>query len=193
MFLNVPTVRRAGALLVAGLVLFLAAMVAKDWYFPRIEYFAVQPPPVVLTETRFSERIREVPVVRTVLVKDPSPSQREKIQARWPDLNLEKVDLLGELEVPPAPDGGKILSTLDKESGAPSLTFVPAARSFFGFGGKWEVSGGVSWGQYGNSFPLRVSKELLRTGSVQWRAEVETRFSAGEAQTSATILGTWRF
>lgn len=197
MFLNAPPLRRVGTWATAGLVLFLSAMVLKDWYFPRIEYFQVTPPPVVLRETKFSERVKTVTVKVPVQAKEPTEKQAKKL---LPTIDLEKVHWTGEFEIPVAPDGGKVQTTIDKTTGQQQAHFQANDRSFFDLSGPAEIGlgAGLRFDQeLQQVFAAYGQKDLARTGRVTWRArlDVEAYRSSTDVRVvpQATLWAVWRF
>lgn len=170
--LQFPPLRRVATYLAVGVGILLAVSVAVDWYFPRVEYLTVQSPPIRITETRLSEKIVEVPVVRTVLVKEPTPRQEKKLERQY-GLDFRSVELLKEVKGPPAPDGWKGAVTLDKTTGAVEITVVNEPRAFFALGGPTRIGPSFAYTQDGLAVGFHLEKELARTGRVHWRVDAD--------------------
>lgn len=149
--------------LLAGYGWLKAYLVGPDERVSTIYRF--KPKPVVVTETKYSEKIRTVVKEVRVEVKVPTEAQKEKLEGRFGYKLGIGEELLGEWNLPRAPYGGTTMVTV-KPDGTPTVVTVPNAQPFFELGGMREFGAEYGMTSLGRSWQAFYHQDLLRVGPV---------------------------
>lgn len=154
--------------------------------------YKFKPKPVVVVETRFSEKIRTVVKEVKVEVKEPTPKQQEKLEQKY-GLSLDGKDLLGEWQIPKTPYGGDAIIAVGP-TGRVEVVVKPKAKPFFELGGRRELGLGLGQTSLGASWKVYYEQDLARVGPVQFSGEAAFGDRGdGRAQWSAMVKAGVRF
>jgi hypothetical protein len=168
--------------------------------------------PTVAPPTARVERAEVVTLpCETIQTLEPTPRDRRRIAEDYnrPDLgrtvpdsgnatipvSAESADspkILAERELPPMPEGGTALVTLEPD-GRTEVTVKPSPERLFDWRSTWEIGGLYGLGSEGDTRARGwAAVEPLRFGRLHLRAEVGVELRAGTADSYAMAGAVWR-
>lgn len=203
--LSVPSPLKILTWLVVGAGVLGVLGMAMEQLLPSADYFVIERP-VVITQTVVSEKIPTQVIDTKLEVKAPSQKQVTRFEKKY-ETELGDKNIVGEFKLGhvDCEYTFEFLETHDPVTGKVEHK-IKATRKFFQLGGKWGVGVGVGWtnrpgvDSYGESssyrleIPLRLEKDLFRTGSLYWNGSVEADLASDVRKTTTVRLMTiYRF
>ena len=185
------------------LLIFLALFLAYGWlklYFTGPELgvttiLKVKPKPVIVKETKYSERIPERVECIPVEIKVPDAKAIEELERKYSGnaigLDLQRSVMLGEYTLPKMPYGGEALVTVEGEK--PTLSVLPKKQPFFEWGSLREFGLGFGAGQNGYAWRAKYRQDLFRVGPVMMTGEAAVQGDEARSYWTALIEANIRF
>lgn len=207
--LSVPSLRTVLVWVAIGIGALGIIGFLQEQIFPNTDFVVVERP-VPVPETAKSAAIPDKVIEgQRLKVKDATQKQVAKFEKKY-DQDLKGKNIIGEFKLGTrqCEYTFEFLETHNPETGEIEHT-VKAHRKFFQLGGKWGVGLGIGMTNkpglddreiplgglpYRIEIPLRLEKDLFRTGDVYWNASVETDLAADVRKSASFRLMTiYRF